>query len=159
MTTNVLPIFGVAPPEAGDPVSYVIDVNGTPRTTYGDNSEPYPPAAMWTRMAMGRSRRTTAQTIECIKRYLTERQTDICELLGFSDEYRRKDASGIAAVLLIHAVLLEVGSPLMIVTVWPNGYAEVWTWRASDQVFFSYLWNHVTGEWQSTPTLDGEGRS
>jgi len=159
VSTTIRPFFGVKPPRAGDPVSYVIDLHGTPKTTYGHESEPYPPAATWVRMAMGKQTRVpTEKLLQNIVRYLERFQTTICEVLGMPEEYRRTDPDGIAAMLLAYATLIEIGSSLAICTVWPNGYAEFWSWRAQPHDYHApYIWNHLTGEWIAAPVLDGEG--
>lgn len=158
MNTTVLPFFGVTPPEAGEPVSWVIDLQGTPPTRSGYEAEAYPPASMWTRMAMGRSRMPTEKALKRIERWLWNRETDIRELTHTADLPHDQDAD-IARVLLVRATLIEIGSSLVIVTVWPTGYAEMWTWRAEGTDYHaSYFWNHINGEWEPTPALDdGEG--
>lgn len=152
MSTTLTPFFGVMPPEGGEAVSWVIDLNGR-RPERQDAA--YPPAARWTRFAMGRSRMRSEDVLKRIEKYLWNRQTPIREITG-TEGWSHDQDPDVARILLIKATLTEVGSPLVIVTIYPTGVAEFWTWRArgaNNDCRFTYLFNDVTGTWDPAPTV------
>lgn len=122
-------LFGVPLPTGGEPVAWVVDTNGHLKTHNGPPEtspyQPYGPAAEWTRRCMRGQRQRLDSVLKQIVRYLDRCETPIRDIVNFPTTV--KDTAGIARVLLVRAVLIEVGSPLMFVTVWPDGKAEVWS--------------------------------
>ncbi len=135
-------LFGVPLPAGDEPVAWVVDTNGPVKAHYGtpDTSPylPYGPAAQWTRMCMRGQRQRMDSVLRQIKRYLDRHDTPIREITNLPLCEETKDTAGVAKVLLVHGVHLEVGSPLMIVTVWPDGRSEVWNWRTTEPTTYMH---------------------
>lgn len=122
---------GLPLPRPGeDPNSWVVDTTGpslTRKTYYTDNVPySYSATGLWVRLAMRRDRRRTQKVLRILADWAYRMQGELHDAVKLP---RDCDPSDVANVMFVEAVLVDPRSPFVIVTVWPTGYAQLWSGR------------------------------
>jgi hypothetical protein len=121
---------GLPLPRPGDdPHSWVVDTTGPSltRKTYYTVDVPYSYSAtgLWVRLAMRRDRRRTQKVLRILTDWAYRLQGELHDVAGVDRQWQPYD--DVANAVFFKAVLLDPRSPFVIVTVWPTGYAELWS--------------------------------
>ncbi len=140
MNNETLALFRNLPlPRPGeDPNSWLIDTTGpslTRKTYYGTTNVPYSYSAtgLWVRLAMRRDRRRTEKVLRILADWAYRMQGEMHDVAGVGRQWQPSD---VANAVFVNAVLADKRSPFVIVTVWPTGYAQLWSGR-----FPSLVWS------------------
>lgn len=132
MNNETLALFRNLPlPKPGeDPHSWVVDTTGPSltRKTYYSYSAPYSYSAtgLWVRLAMRRDKRRTQKVLRILTDWAYRLQGELHDAAKLP---RDCDPSDVANAVFVNAVLVDKRSPFVIVTVWPTGYAQLWSGR------------------------------
>lgn len=122
---------GLPLPRPGeDPNSWLVDTTGPPltRKTYYTANVPYSYSAtgLWVRLAMRRDRRRTQKVLRILADWAYRLQGELHDAVKLP---RDRDPLHVAYAAMADAVLFDPRSPFIIVTVWPTGYAQLWSGR------------------------------